>query len=165
MTTTTTTCTLFDEEALVLVLPLMTTTLPPSVSPSPPCVNRWVFDFYDLVLLGFVKEEVGESLHISKQAEVRCEDKEGSQCNGEGGYMGGRKRKILPSSYSSSSSRSKAMKNLNSPPPSSSSLPLQAWMLGCSLGMSGVGGIIAGFLADKVGKVRQTESAMGGGQW
>ncbi len=56
----------------------------------------WTFDFYDLVLLGFLKEAVARDLHLSHTAE--------------------------------------------------------AWMLGVALGSSGIGGIAAGFLADRVGK-------------
>jgi len=56
----------------------------------------WTFDFYDLVLLGFVKEAVGRDLHLSHSAE--------------------------------------------------------AWMLGVALGTSGLGGIVAGALADRIGK-------------
>jgi MFS family permease len=56
----------------------------------------WTFDFYDLVLLGFVKEPVGHDLHLSTSAE--------------------------------------------------------SWMLGIALGTSGLGGIVAGALADRFGK-------------
>ena len=56
----------------------------------------WAFDFYDLVLLGFVKDDVARSLSLSPRAE--------------------------------------------------------AWMLGVALGMSGIGGIVAGRLADLLGK-------------
>jgi len=56
----------------------------------------WTFDFYDLVLLGFVKDKVGASLHLTETAE--------------------------------------------------------AWMLGVALGTSGIGGIVCGALADRVGK-------------
>jgi MFS family permease len=56
----------------------------------------WAFDFYDLVLLGFLKEPVGETFHLSEASE--------------------------------------------------------AWMLGVALGSSGIGGIVAGSLADRVGK-------------
>jgi MFS family permease len=56
----------------------------------------WAFDFYDLVLIGFVKEPVGHTFHLTEQSE--------------------------------------------------------AWMLGVALGASGVGGIVAGALADRVGK-------------
>jgi MFS family permease len=56
----------------------------------------WAFDFYDLVLIGFVKEHVGHDLGLSHAAE--------------------------------------------------------SWMLGVALGTSGLGGIIAGSLADRVGK-------------
>jgi MFS family permease len=56
----------------------------------------WTFDFYDLVLLGFLKEAVGKDLHLTHSAE--------------------------------------------------------AWMLGMALGASGIGGIFAGALADRVGK-------------
>ena len=56
----------------------------------------WAFDFYDLVLLGFVKDDVAKSLHL--------------------GHTG------------------------------------EAWMLGVALGTSGIGGIVAGALADRLGK-------------
>jgi MFS family permease len=56
----------------------------------------WTFDFYDLVLLGFLKEAVGKELHLTHSAE--------------------------------------------------------AWMLGMALGASGIGGIFAGALADRIGK-------------
>jgi MFS family permease len=56
----------------------------------------WAFDFYDLVLLGFVKDDVSRSLHMGPVAE--------------------------------------------------------SWMLGVALGMSGIGGIVAGRLADRIGK-------------
>ncbi|MGH7282326.1 MAG: MFS transporter [Polyangiaceae bacterium] len=56
----------------------------------------WAFDFYDLVLLGFLKTDVGRDLHLSPSAE--------------------------------------------------------AWLLGIALGSSGIGGIIAGALADRIGK-------------
>src|SRR6185436_15169976 len=56
----------------------------------------WAFDFYDLVLLGFIKDEVAKTFTLDHHAE--------------------------------------------------------AWMLGVALGMSGLGGIIAGALADRVGK-------------
>jgi MFS family permease len=56
----------------------------------------WAFDFYDLVLLGFVKDGVAKSLHLGPSGE--------------------------------------------------------AWMLGVALGASGLGGIVAGYLADRVGK-------------
>ncbi len=56
----------------------------------------WTFDFYDLVLLGFLKEDVGKSFHLNHQTE--------------------------------------------------------AWMLGVTLGTSGLGGIVCGALADRVGK-------------
>jgi MFS family permease len=56
----------------------------------------WAFDFYDLVLIGFVKEPVGHTFHLSAASE--------------------------------------------------------AWMLGVALGSSGLGGIVAGALADRVGK-------------
>jgi MFS family permease len=56
----------------------------------------WAFDFYDLVLLGFLREPVGHAFHLSAASE--------------------------------------------------------AWMLGVALGTSGVGGIVAGALADRVGK-------------
>jgi MFS family permease len=56
----------------------------------------WTFDFYDLVLLGFIKDDVAASLHLSPRAE--------------------------------------------------------AWLLGVALGSSGLGGIVAGRLADRIGK-------------
>jgi MFS family permease len=56
----------------------------------------WAFDFYDLVLLGFIKDPVAHELHLSPTAE--------------------------------------------------------AWLLGVALGASGIGGIIGGALADRVGK-------------
>jgi MFS family permease len=56
----------------------------------------WTFDFYDLVLLGFVKGPVARDLHLSASE--------------------------------------------------------QAWLLGVALGASGLGGILAGALADRVGK-------------
>jgi MFS family permease len=56
----------------------------------------WAFDFYDLVLLGFLKEPVGRTFNLSEASE--------------------------------------------------------AWMLGVALGSSGVGGIVAGSLADRIGK-------------
>jgi MFS family permease len=56
----------------------------------------WAFDFYDLVLLGFVKDDVSKSFHLGPTAE--------------------------------------------------------AWMLGVALGTSGLGGILAGALADRFGK-------------
>src|SRR5437868_2116368 len=56
----------------------------------------WTFDFYDLVLLGFVKERVGHDLALTPTAE--------------------------------------------------------AWMLGVALGTSGIGGIAAGLVADRIGK-------------
>ncbi len=56
----------------------------------------WTFDFYDLVLLGFLKERVGHDLGLSHAAE--------------------------------------------------------SWMLGVALGTSGIGGIVAGALADRYGK-------------
>jgi MFS family permease len=56
----------------------------------------WAFDFYDLVLLGFMKGPVGDTFHLSEASE--------------------------------------------------------AWMLGVALGSSGVGGIVAGALADRLGK-------------
>jgi MFS family permease len=58
----------------------------------------WVFDFYDLVLLGFLKDAVGKELGFSHAAE--------------------------------------------------------GWILGTALGASGVGGIVAGRLADRLGKRR-----------
>lgn len=30
----------------------------------------WLFDFYDLVLLGFLKEDVAETLHMTKMTEA-----------------------------------------------------------------------------------------------
>jgi MFS family permease len=56
----------------------------------------WTFDFYDLVLLGFLKDAVGRDLHLSHTAE--------------------------------------------------------AWLLGTGLGASGLGGLLAGALADRFGK-------------
>ena len=56
----------------------------------------WTFDFYDLVLLGFIREDVSAELHISHAAEP--------------------------------------------------------WMLGVALSTSGIGGIVAGALADRFGK-------------
>ncbi|HEX7663605.1 MAG TPA: MFS transporter, partial [Polyangiaceae bacterium] len=56
----------------------------------------WAFDFYDLVLLGFLKEHVGHDLGLSHTAE--------------------------------------------------------SWLLGVALGSSGIGGIVAGALADRIGK-------------
>jgi MFS family permease len=56
----------------------------------------WTFDFYDLVLLGFIKDAVGRDLHLSHTAE--------------------------------------------------------SWLLGAGLGASGVGGLLAGALADRFGK-------------
>ena len=56
----------------------------------------WAFDFYDLVLLGFLKDAVGASLHLGPKGE--------------------------------------------------------AWMLGVALGASGIGGIVAGALADRFGR-------------
>ncbi|HVV17561.1 MAG TPA: MFS transporter [Polyangia bacterium] len=56
----------------------------------------WAFDFYDLVLLGFLKDAVARDLHLSRAAE--------------------------------------------------------SWLLGAGLGASGVGGLVAGALADRVGK-------------
>ncbi len=56
----------------------------------------WAFDFYDLVLIGFLKEPVGHTFHLSQASE--------------------------------------------------------AWMLGVALGSSGIGGIVAGALADRLGK-------------
>jgi MFS family permease len=58
----------------------------------------WTFDFYDLVLLGFLKDHVARDLGMSRAAE--------------------------------------------------------GWLLGAGLGASGVGGIIAGALADRLGKRR-----------
>lgn len=56
----------------------------------------WTFDFYDLVLLGFLKDDVGTAFRLTHQTE--------------------------------------------------------AWMLGVALGTSGLGGIVCGWLADRVGK-------------
>jgi MFS family permease len=56
----------------------------------------WTFDFYDLVLLGFLKDDVGQAFHLTPSAE--------------------------------------------------------AWLLGLALGTSGLGGIIAGALGDRLGK-------------
>jgi len=56
----------------------------------------WTFDFYDLVLIGFLREPVTRDLHLSHASE--------------------------------------------------------SWMLGVALGTSGIGGIIAGALADRYGK-------------
>lgn len=56
----------------------------------------WAFDFYDLVLLGFVKEKVGHDLGLGE--------------------------------------------------------PAEAWMLGVALGTSGLGGIVFGRIADRIGK-------------
>ena len=56
----------------------------------------WTFDFYDLVLLGFIREDVSRDLHISAAAEP--------------------------------------------------------WLLGVALCTSGFGGIVAGALADRIGK-------------
>ncbi|HEY3234481.1 MAG TPA: MFS transporter [Polyangiaceae bacterium] len=56
----------------------------------------WTFDFYDLVLLGFLKDAVGLDLGLSHQA--------------------------------------------------------QSWMLGVALSASGIGGIVSGVLADRIGK-------------
>jgi MFS family permease len=56
----------------------------------------WTFDFYDLVLLGFIKDSVGRDLHLTHAAE--------------------------------------------------------SWLLGAGLGASGVGGLVAGALADRLGK-------------
>lgn len=58
----------------------------------------WTFDFYDLVLLGFLKDAVGRDLHLSHMAE--------------------------------------------------------SWLLGVGLGASGFGGLVAGALADRLGKRR-----------
>jgi MFS family permease len=56
----------------------------------------WTFDFYDLVLFGFVKEHVSRDLHVTPSAE--------------------------------------------------------AWLLGVALSTSGIGGIVSGALADRIGK-------------
>jgi MFS family permease len=58
----------------------------------------WTFDFYDLVLLGFIKDAVGHDLHLTQVAE--------------------------------------------------------SWLLGIGLGASGFGGLVAGALADRLGKRR-----------
>ncbi len=65
----------------------------------------WTFDFYDLVLLGFLKEHVGHDLGLTHSAE--------------------------------------------------------AWMLGVALGTSGLGGIVAGALADRIGKRTMLASTIG----
>ena len=75
-----------------------------SAAPAPPRIGRvylfallgWTFDFYDLVLLGFIKAPVALALHLSRTEE--------------------------------------------------------AWLLGVALGASGAGGIVAGALADRIGK-------------
>jgi MFS family permease len=64
----------------------------------------WVFDFYDLVLLGFLKEAVGKDLAFSHATE--------------------------------------------------------GWVLGVALGASGIGGILAGRLADRFGKRRLMASTV-----
>ncbi len=74
---------------------------PPSARPFPVklflfAFFGWTFDFYDLVLLGFLKEDVGRSLSLTHTTET--------------------------------------------------------WMLGVALGTSGIGGIVCGALADRVGK-------------
>jgi MFS family permease len=77
---------------------------PPQETASGPAIARlylfallgWAFDFYDLVLLGFIKDHVFETLHVSTVA--------------------------------------------------------QSWLLGVALGASGIGGIVAGALSDRVGK-------------
>ncbi len=56
----------------------------------------WAFDFYDLVLLGFVRDPVARTLHLSATGET--------------------------------------------------------WLLGVALGTSGIGGLVAGALADRYGK-------------
>ena len=56
----------------------------------------WTFDFYDLVLLGFLKDGVARDLHLSHTAE--------------------------------------------------------SWLLGVGLGASGLGGLVAGALADRFGR-------------
>jgi MFS family permease len=56
----------------------------------------WTFDFYDLVLLGFIREPVAHDLGLTRSG--------------------------------------------------------QAWLLGVALGTSGLGGIVAGALADRIGK-------------
>jgi MFS family permease len=89
------------------VSPLSAESPAPAAAPSSatgPAVGRlylfallgWAFDFYDLVLLGFIKDPVSQALHISPVA--------------------------------------------------------QSWLLGVALGASGIGGIIGGALADRVGK-------------
>lgn len=65
----------------------------------------WAFDFYDLVLLGFIKDDVAKSFHLGHREE--------------------------------------------------------AWMLGVALGMSGLGGILAGALADRVGKRTMLATTIG----
>jgi MFS family permease len=75
-----------------------------TVSRAPSSIGRvylfallgWTFDFYDLVLLGFIKEPIAHALHLTKTEE--------------------------------------------------------SWLLGVALGASGVGGIVAGALADRIGK-------------
>ncbi len=56
----------------------------------------WAFDFYDLVLLGFLKDAVARDLHLTRAAE--------------------------------------------------------SWLLGVGLGASGIGGLVAGALADRLGQ-------------
>jgi MFS family permease len=56
----------------------------------------WTFDFYDLVLLGFLREPIGRDLHLSPTTE--------------------------------------------------------SWLLGVALGTSGIGGIVSGAVADRIGK-------------
>jgi MFS family permease len=56
----------------------------------------WTFDFYDLVLLGFLREPIGRDLHLSPTTE--------------------------------------------------------SWLLGVALGTSGIGGLVSGAVADRIGK-------------
>jgi MFS family permease len=56
----------------------------------------WTFDFYDLVLLGFIRSDVARSFHLTERED--------------------------------------------------------AWLLGVALGTSGLGGLLAGALADRIGK-------------
>jgi MFS family permease len=75
-----------------------------SAGPAPSSIGRvylfallgWTFDFYDLVLLGFIKDPVAQALHLTRTEE--------------------------------------------------------SWLLGVALGASGIGGIAAGALADRIGK-------------
>jgi MFS family permease len=75
-----------------------------SITPAPARIGRiyafallgWTFDFYDLMLLGFIRKHVADSFHLT---------------------------------------------------------PLEdTWLLGVALGTSGLGGLVAGALADRVGK-------------